>query len=67
LLRHCAGVSYFVEGTNPLEETSMLLTVRDETPSGESLYEWSLDFLNERITIRELIRERVHHEVKEFN
>jgi hypothetical protein len=42
----------------------MLLSI---TPSGQSLHELSLDFLNERITVRELIRERIHHEVKEFN
>jgi hypothetical protein len=45
----------------------MLLCIRDETASGESLHELSLDFLSERITVRELIRERVHHEVREFN
>ena len=44
----------------------MQLCIRDETPSGTSLHELSLDFLSERITVRELIRERVHHEVKEF-
>jgi hypothetical protein len=45
----------------------MLLSIRDETPTGQSLHELSLEFLSERITVRELIRERVHHEVKEFN
>jgi len=45
----------------------MLLSVRDETVSGQSLYELSLEFLSERITVRELLRERVHHEVREFN
>jgi hypothetical protein len=45
----------------------MLLSVRDESPAGQSLYEISLEFLSERITVRELIRERVHHEVREFN
>jgi len=45
----------------------MMLCIRDETPSGQSLHELSLEFLSERITVRELIRERVHHEVKEFN
>jgi len=45
----------------------MLLTVRDESPAGQGLYEMSLEFLSERITMRELIRERVHHEVREFN
>jgi hypothetical protein len=41
--------------------------VRDETVSGQSLYELSLEFLSERITVRELLRERVHQEVREFN
>jgi hypothetical protein len=45
----------------------MQLCVRDESPTGQSLYELALDFLSERITVRELIRERVHHEVREFN
>jgi hypothetical protein len=27
----------------------------------------ALEFLSERITVRELLRERVHHEVREFN
>jgi hypothetical protein len=31
------------------------------------LYELSLEFLSESITVRELLRERVHHEVQEFN
>jgi hypothetical protein len=41
--------------------------VRDETVSGQSLYELSLEFLTEVITVRDLLRERVHHEVQEFN
>jgi hypothetical protein len=45
----------------------MQLCVRDESPTGQSLYELSLDFLTEHITVRELIRERVHHEVQVFN
>jgi len=45
----------------------MQVCVRDETPSGQSLHELSLEFLNERITVRDLLRERVHHEVREFN
>jgi hypothetical protein len=45
----------------------MQLLVRDETVAGQNLYELSLEFLSERITVRELIRERVHHEVREFN
>jgi hypothetical protein len=45
----------------------MQLCVRDETASGQSLYELSLEFLSERITVQELLRERVHYEVREFN
>lgn len=45
----------------------MLLAIRDETPAGESLHELTIEFLTERITVRDLIRERVHHEVREFN
>src|SRR5580704_999634 len=45
----------------------MQVCVRDETASGESLWELSLEFLSESITVRELLRERVHHEVREFN
>jgi hypothetical protein len=45
----------------------MLLYIRDETRTGQSLHELTLEFLTEKIGVRELIRERVHHEVKEFN
>jgi hypothetical protein len=45
----------------------MQVCVRDETPSGQGLWELSLEFLSESITVRELLRERVHHEVREFN
>lgn len=43
------------------------LPVYDETVSGERTPACTLDFLNERITVRELIRERVYQEVREFN
>ena len=45
----------------------MQLCVRDETASGQGLHELSLEFLSEHITVRELLRERVHYEVREFN
>src|SRR5580692_6020187 len=45
----------------------MRVCVRDESPAGQSLHEMALEFLSERITVRELLRERVHHEVREFN
>jgi hypothetical protein len=32
----------------------MLLAVRDETATGQSLYEVAIEFLTERITVRDL-------------
>lgn len=46
---------------------STILTVRDETTSGGTLHEFALELLTERITIRELIRSRVHQEVQDYN
>jgi hypothetical protein len=46
---------------------SATLTIRDETVGGESLSEWALDVLTERITVRELIRSRVYQEVQDYN
>lgn len=43
------------------------ILIRDETPSGTCLQEWSLEVLTERITVRELIRSRVYQEVQDFN
>ena len=43
------------------------LTIRDETTSGETLREFALDVLTERLTVDELIRSRVYQEVKDFN
>jgi hypothetical protein len=43
------------------------LPIYDESVSGERTPACTLDFLNERITVRELIRERVYQEVREFN
>jgi hypothetical protein len=43
------------------------LTIRDETPAGGLANEWSLEFLNATITVRELIRERVYQEVQDHN
>jgi hypothetical protein len=43
------------------------LTVRDETPAGSVSEPWSLEFLDESITVRELIRERVYQEVQDYN
>src|SRR4029079_11704178 len=43
------------------------LIVRDETTSGKTTHELSLEFLTERIDVRELIRSRVYQEVQDFN
>jgi hypothetical protein len=44
-----------------------VLTIIDETPGGGSTGELTLEFLTERITVRELIRSRVYQEVSEYN
>ena len=46
---------------------STTLAIRDETTAGEVKNEFTLDFLTERITVRELIRSRVHQEVSDYN
>jgi hypothetical protein len=43
------------------------LTVHDLSTDGTALNEISLEFLTERITVRELIRSRVYQEVTEYN
>ena len=43
------------------------LTIRDETTSGDVYGERPLEFPTERITVRDLIRERVYQEVQDFN
>jgi hypothetical protein len=43
------------------------LTVFDETTGGERQPGISLDFLTDRISVRELIRKRVYEEVQEYN
>jgi hypothetical protein len=41
--------------------------VRDETTAGEATGSMTLEFPSERITVRELIRERVYQEVQDYN
>ena len=43
------------------------LTIRDETATGTPVNEFPLEFQSERITVRDLIRERVYQEVSEYN
>src|SRR5229473_1822853 len=44
-----------------------LVTVFDETTSGERTNTLTLEFLTARVTARELIRRRVYEEVQEYN
>jgi hypothetical protein len=46
---------------------TVTLTIRDEITSGDVYDERPLEFPTERITVRELIRERVYQEVQDFN
>lgn len=46
---------------------SSTLTVYDETLSGDRTPACTLDFLSERVTVRELIRKRVYQEVQDYN
>jgi hypothetical protein len=46
---------------------STTLTVRDESLNGDTVSELTLEFLTERITVRELIRSRVYQEVQDYN
>ncbi len=43
------------------------LTIKDKNTLGAIEHVWSLDFLTEHITVRELIRSRVYQEVQDFN
>jgi hypothetical protein len=43
------------------------LTVRDESTTGAAGNTFTLEFPTERITVRELIRERIYQEVQDYN
>ncbi len=43
------------------------ITVQDRTTAGDRTSELTLEFLSERVTVRELIRSRVYQEVTEYN
>jgi hypothetical protein len=43
------------------------ITIHDETITGNSVGEFPLELLTERITVRELIRSRVYQEVEDYN
>jgi hypothetical protein len=46
---------------------SVTLTIYDETLSGEKTPRLTLDFAAQRITVRDLIRDRVYQEVRDYN
>lgn len=46
---------------------SQAMTITDATPSGERLYSFTLDSLNERMTVREILRARIWQEVQDHN
>src|SRR5262249_4663535 len=52
---------------NRRHDMTATISIYDETTAGERSPACSLDFITETITIRELIRERVYQEVREFN
>jgi hypothetical protein len=45
----------------------VVLTIRDETSAGDVFDERPLELPSERMTVRELIRERVYQEVQDYN
>ncbi len=46
---------------------SVTLTIYDETLAGEKTPRLTLDFAVQRITVRDLIRDRVYQEVRDYN
>ena len=46
---------------------SATLTIHDKTANGRSVGQTIVEFLTEKITVRELIRSRVYQEVDDFN
>jgi len=44
-----------------------VLTIHDETASGQTTKPFKLDCLEERITVRKVIRARIHQEVQDYN
>ena len=43
------------------------LIIHDETSSGQKTNTFSLNWLTERMTVRELIRARIYQEVQDYN
>ena len=47
--------------------TPTTVKIRDESTTRGAADEWTLEFLDERLTVRELIRSRVYQEVRDYN
>jgi hypothetical protein len=45
----------------------MVITVKDETFNGKVLHELDLEFKSERVTVKDIISERVSREVERYN
>jgi hypothetical protein len=45
----------------------MVITIKDETLSGKLLQEIDLEFATEQVTVKDIISERVLHEVEQYN
>lgn len=45
----------------------MVITVKDETFNGKVLHELDLEFESERVTVKDIISERVSREVERYN
>ena len=43
------------------------VTIHDQTPAGDRTHSFTLDFLTEHVTVRQLIRSRVYQEVQDHN
>ena len=61
---YTVGSHYRQPTTYPVSTTVM---IRDETTTGDTVHGFPLEFPSERITVRDLIRERVYQEVSEYN
>lgn len=44
-----------------------VVTITDETTHGHQIHTFTLDFLTEQVTVREIIRSRIYEEVQLYN
>jgi hypothetical protein len=57
-----------LRGFDLQEQSAMpVLTIADKTTAGQDIQTFTLDFLTERVTVREIIRSRVYEEVQLYN